>query len=119
MPSRTKVVPNKKGERGEPISSEDGRRKRYSLNMNSVKSSRGENDDIHAAKYKAAVGESTSTNKSQGTFNNSANQRRIYFNRGDTNLSSIYLDDINVVDIDNEETFNRVPRLEHKLDLVV
>lgn len=41
------------------------------------------------------------------------------FNKTYLKSLPLYLDDINVIAIENEETFHRVPYLEHQLDHVM
>lgn len=82
------------------------------------KSGKKDGEDFHSSRYREASGE-TPTLGQFGAINSSSIQKKFFFNRNDTKSTSLYLDDINVVDIDNEETFHRVPRLEHMLDTVV
>ena len=71
-------------------------------------------DDVHSSRYKDL--------NNMRTFSTDAQKKdahSFFFNRIEEKKIPVYLDDINIVNIDNEETFNRVPTLAHKLDTVV
>lgn len=47
-----------------------------------------------------------------------ANYYQYTFNRSSEQSLPLFLDDLNVINIDNEETFDRVPFLEHHLEVI-
>lgn len=77
-------------------------------------SSRGRDGDIHSARYMAMENQGIAEQKIK-----QASPYQFYFNRIHEKAVPVFLDDINIINIDNEETFDRVPVLQHKLDVVV
>lgn len=71
-------------------------------------------DDIHSLRFKSLL-----ENRSFTTEAEKKNAYVFFFNRIEEKTIPVYLDDINIINIDNEETFHRVPTLAHKLDTVV
>lgn len=71
-------------------------------------------DDVHSARFKMLT-----ENRQFSSEDEKKKAHTFYFNRSEEKTIPVYLDDINIINIDNEETFHRVPKLAHKLDVVV
>lgn len=71
-------------------------------------------DDVHSSRFKKLT-----ENKQYASEDEKKKAHTFFFNRSEEKTIPVYLDDINIINIDNEETFHKVPRLGHKLDVVV
>jgi hypothetical protein len=80
-------------------------------------------DDVHSKYYKEIDASFSGTGSSQSSYPTRSDQKTKYklmtHDTPDTKTISINLNDINRIDIENEDTFHRVPYLEHNLDLIV
>lgn len=80
-------------------------------------------DDLHAKKYIEMAEEIRSGSLFKKPVEEShklyKTSYQFHFNLPTAKYIPVYLDDVNIIDIDNEDTLHRVPMLEHGLDLVV
>jgi len=79
-----------------------------------LKRNRKEGEDVYGARYRSMMEDEADVEAGIREKINYFNFNKIYMD-----TLPLYLDDVNIVNIENENTFHKVPKLAHHLDIIV